>query len=451
MLRACSSQPWSRAVSARSIMQATSSTVKAMVKAMLNSPTCDANGYSNLFCPSDFASLKSNGNHKAAATAANDWMVAAEHFLAAYGYNIDPVVRNKLQNTLEVRAVMLVQNKKTDTRRSFATIEEIAREFHEDCKREDPKIPAWNRLPQEHTSKEPAANTVAAKGLREIGLSVDGLIDDSLLLEKGFKKDQTIKHAKTGELCTITALDANKKTVTCTPKVAEEKSQKVSAKAAQAKKVAVIHINRADLLRGAWVLHKEIKPKFLTDIASPIDNFEYKANVVAGIVKNAITLEFMKSSEADCVIQTSPDTKVFCTKAKKIGALKLVGISNCLTICPTAKDVGPSWKVIGRGDDFKNVIKPCSNSVPAGAVSSLAPRPFIAKFWSVRETFDQAVVNCEYKPKLIEVSYFGKKLNIEVPVMVNSASIPDEGEVIVLKETPTKEPEMPAPKKRRSK
>ncbi len=416
---------------------------------MLNSPTCDANGYSNLFCPSDFASLKSTGNNKEAATTANGWMVAAEQFLAAYCNKLDPVVRSKLQNTLEVRAVMLVQGKKTDTRKNFATIEEIAREFYEDCKREDPTMPVWNRLPQASTSKEPAANTGAAKGLREIGLSVDGLIDDSLLLEKGFKKDQTIKHAKTGELYTITAFDANKKTVTCTPKVAEEKSQKVSAKAAQAKKVAAIPINRADLLQGVWVPHKIIKPKFLTDITSPTDNFEYKANVVAGIVKNAITLEFMKSSEADCVLQTSPDVKVICTKAKKTGSLKLVGISNCLTICAIAKDVGPSWKVIGQGDDFKVVIKSCSNSVPAGAVSSLAPRPFIAKFWSVRETFDQAVVNCEYKPKVIEVSYFGKKLNIEVPIMVNSAPIPDEGEVIVLKETPTKEPAMPPAAKRR--
>lgn len=431
-------------------MQATSSTVKAMVKAMLNSPTCDPNGYSNIFSASDFASLKSTGNNKAAATTANDWMVAADQFLAAYGNNIDPVARSKLLNILEVRAVMLVHNKKTDTRKNFATIEEIAREFHEDCKREDPKIPAWNKLPQADTSKGPAANTAAAKGLREIGLSVNGLIDDSLLLEKGFKKDQAIKNAKTGELYTITAFDANKKTVTCTPKVAGERSQKVSAKATQANKATVIlQINRADLLQGAWVPHKEIKPKFLTDIASPIDNFEYKANVVAGIVKNAITLEFMKSSEADCVLQTSPDVKVICTKAKKTGAFKLVGISNCLTIYPTGKDVGPSWKVIGRGDDFKVVIKSCSNSVPA----SLAPHAFIAKFWSVRETFDQAVVNCEYKPKVVEVSYFGKKLNIEVPVMVNSAPIPDEGDVIVLKETPTKEPSMqpgPAPKKRKS-
>jgi hypothetical protein len=421
-----------------------------MVKAMLNSPTCDANGYSNLFSASDFASLKSVGNNKVAATEANGWLVAADQFLSAYCNNIDPVVRVKLLSTLEVRAVMLVHSKKSDTRKNFATIEAIAREFHEDCKREDPKIPLWNKLPQADTSKEPAANTAAAKGLREIGLSVDGLIDDSLLLEKGFKKGQTIKHAKTGELYTITALDANKKTVTCTP-VAEEKSQKVSAKAAQAKKVTVLQINRADLLQGAWVPHNETKPKFFTDIASPIDNFEFKANVVAGIVKNAISLEFMKSSEADCVLQTSPDAKVICTKAKKTGAFKLVGISNCLSICPIAKEVGPSWKVIGRGDDFKVVIKSCSNSVPAGAVSPLVSRPFIAKFWSVRDTFDQAVVNCEYKPKVVEVSYFGKKLNIEVPIMVNSAPIPEEGEVIVLKETPTKEPaEMPpAPKKSR--
>jgi hypothetical protein len=115
--------------------------------------------------------------------------------------------------------------------------------------------------------------------------------------------------------------------------------------------------------------------------------------------------------------------------------------------------VGSIWKVIGWGDDFKVVIKPCSNSVPTGASSSVAHRPFIAKFWNVRETFDQAVVNCEFKPKAIEVVYFGKKLSIDVPVIVNTANISDEGDVIVLKaDWQTKEPLSAAPpqKKRKS-
>jgi hypothetical protein len=101
------------------------------------------------------------------------------------------------------------------------------------------------------------------------------------------------------------------------------------------------------------------------------------------------------------------------------------------------------------------VIRPCSNSIPTGAPSPGAPKPFIAKFWSVRETFDQAVVNCEFKPKAIEVVYFGKKLSIDVPVIVNTASISDEGDVIVLKaDWQTDEPESvakPAQKKRKSK
>ena len=425
---------------------------------MLNSPTCDANGYSNLFSSSgsDFASLKSTGNNKAAATTANGWMVAADQFLAAYGSNIDPLVRNRLLSYFEVRAVMLVHGKKSDTRKNYASIEEIAREFHEDCKRADPKIPTWNKLPVP-ASSEPVAITATGKGLREIGAYGEGMVDDSLLLEKGFKNDQAIQNAKTGELYKIIALDANKKTVTCI--LMENTKEATASKAANAKK---IQINRADLLQGVWTPYKEIKQKFCTDIRNPLDNFDYKASAIAGIVKNAIALEFTKSSEDDCVLQTAPDNKVICTKAvKKIGSFKLVGISNSISVQPIAKDVGPIWKVIGWGDDFKVVIRPCSNSIPnsgPGATRSRlepwAPKPFIAKFWSVRETFDQAVVNCEFKPKAIEVVYFGKKLSIDVPVIVNTASISDEGDVIVLKaDWQTKEPlsaAPPAQKKRKS-
>ena len=112
------------------------------------------------------------------------------------------------------------------------------------------------------------------------------------------------------------------------------------------------------------------------------------------------------------------------------------------------------WKAIGFGDDFKVMIKPCSNTIPTVATAG-APKPFIAKFWSVKESFDQTVVNCEYKPKAIEVVYFGNKLSIDVPVIVNTASISDEDDVIVLKaDWQTDEPESaakPAQKKRRSK
>ena len=413
---------------------------------MLNSPHCDANGYSNLFSQVDFASLNSMGKNKAAATVVNAWLVAADQFLAAYGSNIDPIVRSKLLSVLEVRAVMLVHGKKSDTRKNYASIEEIAHKFHEDCKREDPKIPAWNKLPVK--AFVAVAITATGKGLRET--SAEGIVDDSLLLEKGFKNDQAIKNAKTGEFYKIIALDANKKTVTCI--------KEAQAKATKDTKAKKIQINRVDLLQGVWTPYKEIKPQFLTVIGNPMDNFDYKASVIAGIVKNAIALEFTKSSEDDCVLQTAPDVKVICTKAvKKVGSFKLVGISNSISVQPTAKDVGSTWKVIGWGDDFKVLIKPCSNSVPTGpspsSKFSQVHRPVISKFWSVRETFDQAVVNCEFKPKAIDVVYFGTKLSIDIPVIVNTANISDEGDVIVLKaDWQTKEPLSAAPpqKKRKS-
>ena len=265
---------------------------------MLNSPTCDANGYSNLFSSSgpDFASLKSTGNNKAAATTANDWMVAADQFLAAYGSNIDPLARNRLLSQFEVRAVMQVHGKRSETRKNYTSIEEIARVFHEECNREDPRIPTWNKLPAP-TSNEPVATATSGKGLREIG-SGEGMIEDSLILEKGFKIDQAIQNVKSGELYKIIALDANKKTVTCIPmenpkeakasketKAPKEAKDSKDAKVSKGAKATKIQINRTDLLQGVWKPYKEIKQKFVTDIVSPIDNFEYKASAIVGLVK----------------------------------------------------------------------------------------------------------------------------------------------------------------------
>ena len=144
---------------------------------------------------------------------------------------LDPLVRNRLLSHFEVRAVMQVHGKKSETRKNYTSIEEIARAFHEECKREDPKIPTWNKLPV-LTSNEPVATATSGKGLREIG-SGEGIVDDSLILEKGFKIDQAIQNAKSGELYKIIALDANKKTVTCIPMENPKDAFSVTEKAHQ--------------------------------------------------------------------------------------------------------------------------------------------------------------------------------------------------------------------------
>ena len=51
-----------------------------MVKAMLNSPTADSNGYCNLFGNADFKSISAMGNNRARASEANAWMLDAEAF-----------------------------------------------------------------------------------------------------------------------------------------------------------------------------------------------------------------------------------------------------------------------------------------------------------------------------------------------------------------------------------
>ena len=82
---------------------------------MLCSPTADANGYSTIFQLSDFLALRAGGNCRAAATEANEWMLAAAQYLAAYGHRIDSLTKAKQLDNFDVRLVMFTHSKKSET------------------------------------------------------------------------------------------------------------------------------------------------------------------------------------------------------------------------------------------------------------------------------------------------------------------------------------------------
>jgi hypothetical protein len=74
-------------------------------------------------------------------------MVDAEQFLTAYGARLEGAVVKKLQNSLEVRMVMFVHQKKYDTRASFSSLPDIAHEFYNEAKQHDGLLPKWVKLP----------------------------------------------------------------------------------------------------------------------------------------------------------------------------------------------------------------------------------------------------------------------------------------------------------------
>ena len=416
---------------------------QAIVKAMLTSPTCDANGYSNLLTASDVSSLRSSGSNRVAAAEAHTWIIAAEQFLAAYGTRIDPVAKSKLISSLEVRAAMHIQDKKSDTRASFSSLAEIARQFYVDCKKHDQMLPVWTKLPAVEAVPKASDPKGVKGGLREISGS---MVHDSLLSEKGFTKEQVIYNIASKDKYEIKVLNANMRTVTCElyelgPDSDKKKTEKT------------IEVDRIELLNGStWQHYKVVATVFLTNIADPLANFELKASVLQGLVKNALALEFSKSSESDCTLQTSPDLKVLSSKGiKKEGSFKLVGLTSHVSVYPAGKEVIAAWKCTGEADGFKVYCK-SSNIIPSTSShpSSSHPRDsFVIKCWCVRATFDQSQVNCVYDTKDVEVTLFGTKVKIGVPMILSTKPIPDECEVVVLKRTepdPVVEPVIKKPK-----
>lgn len=390
---------------------------------MLTSPTSDANGYCNLFSSTDFANLKNKGPKRTLACEANEWMIGAEAFLSAYGHRLGETISKKIVNALQVRMVMVVHGKKFETRASFSSLEEVAREFHRECRKADPLISEWQKLPKDSSKGDAKAKAANVTTLRETAVA---LVGDALLAEKGFVVDQVIFN-ELNDQYKIKTLNADQKTITCTLVEAAPRTK------GKVKPDTTIRIDRAVLMAGStWQCSSMVKAMFLTDIPSPLDCFELQASIIAGMVKNAMALEFKKSTEGACWLQRSPDVKLFAAKKMKEGALKLVALTNHVYCFPVGKDVAPSFRPMGGIDGFCNVYYKGGNST-IGENTPSAKDMFISKFFSASETHDQGMVNCMPEEKEEKITVLGQKLVISIPMIVNSKALAEEDEIVSLK------------------
>ena len=108
----------------------------AMMKAMLASPACFCEqGFSTMFAPGDFSKLCYGGKSRPNAVNANVLMNNASSFITAYTQDLSKVEEMKLINELEVRLVMLVGNKKTETRKGYESQLDIAVAFYSEASR----------------------------------------------------------------------------------------------------------------------------------------------------------------------------------------------------------------------------------------------------------------------------------------------------------------------------
>ena len=203
------------------------------MKAMLTSPGCDANGYSNTFNASDISSPNATGNNRTLATEAGKLMKEAEVFLAAYGIRFDLPTIQKLLNTLEVRMVMVVHKKTCTTRASFSSLQQVAAAFYADAKEKDNLLPKWSMLTEEVTDNKSESKIAV---LRETG----NLITESILAEKGFEVGKQVLCVKSGNIFKLSALNVDETTVTL----------KLEEKVGTGKVKTPIAVDRTELLLG---------------------------------------------------------------------------------------------------------------------------------------------------------------------------------------------------------
>ena len=337
--------------SSSSILFTTVSLCKAFVKAMLTSPSCDANGYSNTFGNSDFTSL--NGLNRGPATEAAKLMKEAENFLAAYGHRIGSTCIDKLLSTLEVRLVMLTHKKTCSHRASFSSLQQVAATFYADAKDKDGLLPKWNMVTEE-IAKAPKSKIAV---LRETG----DIVNQSILAEKGFELGTSLVHVESGNIFKLTAFNADEITVTL----------KLEEKVENGKVKTPLTVSRTELLIGqAWHVSNATRIQWHeSKLSSPTDYFDLKASILTGLIKQAMAVEFNKSShDLDCKMSTSSnDVKVHANKHFKTGALKLVGLTNNIHVCAADKVMLAAMKPIGSGKDWKAYAR-SSNSPLAGKV-----------------------------------------------------------------------------------
>ena len=392
---------------------------------MLTSPQQDAQGFCSTFTIYDVQSLKTMGVNRDEATTAASWIDGAEQFLAAYGARIDEKDASRMLSILETRMVLYVHKKSCDTRTSFASMRDIAGAFYLDMKKKDERIPKWSKLGDFTDKPEVSKKKNESVVLRETG---NGVSED-ILSEKGFKVDGLLQD-NDQNVYELKSLNADAKTVTL--KLIQQADPKAKSKPDQ-KKI----VDRTDLLEGSsWQPCADNKKVFFpsSKISDPLQSKELMASIVSGIYKNALALEWQKSScDEDCDISISPNVKVYANKQFKSGAFKLIGMTHNINVASPDK-VMLGGVFVGSGEDWQAHVRSSNSSFSKQKLSKdLDIEKMVVPYWAAYSTHDQSVCNCVLTDKKVEVNILGDKVEMSIPMIVSTSVIKAGDEIIVHK------------------
>ena len=270
--------------------------MQGIIKAMLQSPTADQGGFSDLFSLADLHRLKSREKHlMARVQAADDAIEQMLTFLKAYG-KFSEADCSRLSNMMEVRAVMLAWNKKVGTRATYGSQKEVMYSIFLEAKSVYPQLPdmpALAEVGRDAKTAHPASNIV------EIGK-----VENNVLASKGFKVGAVI--LKASARFKITCLNADLKHVTM---VAYDDRKKQFGTITET-------IPRTDL--AAYTVEPPREHVFYTDFPSAAANLTLLKNIIQGAVSQALLKEFLGSSEKHCVVSQLGNTLLVTTKKNAV-------------------------------------------------------------------------------------------------------------------------------------
>jgi hypothetical protein len=408
-----------------------------LVKAMLNAPTCDATGHATLFTQTDFTSVQEKGKNAKLAIETCKLVQELETFLKAYSTTMSELQKQKLISTMEVKCVMHVLRKTAANRTSYKSLLHVAEAAYLEAKALEVQLPAWGKLKSLPAPTKQADESVSG-AIRELNL--DGSISDSILAQKGFVVDKKVARISDPHTpWTLRALHPNQQTVILEEIVEkqsedDEKSEKSKNKKEEEYKPTTLHVDRSELLK-LWQVFVQAPTIFLTDFPDPTTNNDMIIDIVKGAVKQAMVLEFQKSSEQHGVLKTSPSLGVFAGKSFKEGSFKLVCLASSLTVASDPPSGTSAYHCLGSVGDFKVYARP-SLALPN---KSSSRTPFVAKFWACKESVDQRQANAIVETSSVNIKVGKETYEISIPVICNTKALKHHDEIICLKAKPALE------------
>ncbi len=117
----------------------------------------------------------------------------------------------------------------------------------------------------------------------------------------------------------------------------------------------------------------------------------------------------------------------------KVGVLKLHPVTNMVVVAKTFEENATSH-FLGEFTDAYKIFLKGSNALPAGKEKSEPNQRslFVSKFFCVRQSHDQNIVNCELRTKDVEVLVGTAKYQLALPFLTNTKDIASEVELVYL-------------------